>query len=101
MAGMATISSRQTMGWVIELWKDYLVTRSKGERSHGIGVIQAKIACGEANGNTKYSSHFPQREDWEPSDHFARFHYNVKLEILSSNEGVFWLCQEEKGQPRK
>jgi hypothetical protein len=76
--------------WWAELWRDYLTKRDKTERSNGIGNIQAKIASGESNGNTKYSTHFPDKGDWDPADHFARFHYNVKKENMRSNEGVFY-----------
>ncbi|RLL98129.1 hypothetical protein CFD26_106248 [Aspergillus turcosus] len=76
--------------WWEELWNDHLSREQAKERGKGIADIQNRILSGETHGVCKYSSRWPNKEDWDGADHLARFHWGVKDDNLRSREGVFY-----------
>ena len=53
-------------------------------------MVLERLARGEANGQTRYSARFPEKDEWDLADHLARFVCMVKTENHRSNQGVFF-----------
>ncbi|GMG25245.1 unnamed protein product [Aspergillus oryzae] len=77
--------------WWKELHSDCLSKPKSGKPARvSQKVILERLTRGEANGKTRYSARFPEKDDWDLADHLARFVYMVKTENYRSNQGVFF-----------
>ncbi|PIG82089.1 DNA repair helicase rad5 [Aspergillus arachidicola] len=77
--------------WWKELHSDCL-SKSKSGKPAKVSqkVVLERLTRGEANGETRYSARFPEKDEWDFADHLARFVYMVKTENHRSNQGVFF-----------
>ncbi|GAB1199547.1 hypothetical protein APSETT444_008897 [Aspergillus pseudonomiae] len=77
--------------WWKELYSDCLSKPKSGKPVRvRRKVVLEKLARGEANGQTRYSARFPEKDEWDLADHLARFVCMVKTENHRSNQGVFF-----------